>query len=604
MMWPGRSFYSKGFSSLFRLSPDMNSLVAIGTLAAWGYSVFALFAPQLLPISQLAVYFEAAGVIITLILLGRYLEARAKGRTGEAISKLVGLRAKTALVLRDAKWIEIPADSIVVGDQIQLRPGEVVPADATVMQGHSFIDESMVTGEPIPIEKKQGDDVVGGTINSTGSLTLEAVRIGDESTLAQIIRMVEDAQSTRLPIQDLINRVTRWFVPVIIGLAALSFLGWTVFGPDLNLQFALLAAVSVLIVACPCAMGLATPMSIMVGAGRGAQLGVLFRKGDALQQLQSIRTVVFDKTGTLSKGRPEVTNIQCDPSFDLANILSVAAGIEQVSEHPIAKAIVAKADQQGLTPAPAQNFQAFVGRGATAQVSDQHIEIGTARFMLEMGHDVGPFGAMAEEWALEGKTPVFMAVDHRVVAIFAIADDVKPEAKDTVERLHRHGLNVAMVTGDTDQTAQYVARQLGISTVVSQAKPGHKQAVLENMEGPIAFVGDGINDAPALAKADVGIAIGTGTDVAIEAADVVLMSGNLAKVVGAITVSKMTMRNIKQNLFWAFAYNALLIPVATGAFYPAFGWLLSPALAAGAMALSSVFVITNALRLRWVTISG
>lgn len=603
MIWPGRAFYTSGLRSLFHRAPDMNSLVAIGTLAAWGYSVVALFTPQMLPAGKSAVYFEAAGLIITLILLGRYLEAHAKGRTGEAISKLVGLRAKTALVLRDTIWVELPADSIIVGDQIQLRPGEVVPADAVVLSGHSFIDESMVTGEPMPLDKTQGDNVIGGTINGTGSLILKAVRIGEESTLAQIIRMVEDAQGTRLPIQDLINRVTLWFVPVIIGLAILSFVGWMIFEPTQNLQFALVAAVSVLIVACPCAMGLATPMSIMVGAGRAAQLGVLFRKGDALQQLQSVKTVVFDKTGTLTKGRPEVTDIECDASFDQAHILGLAAGIEQSSEHPIAKAFVAAAVEDGITPPAAENFQAFVGRGACALVSGEHIEVGSAHFMLELGHDVGHFGSIAEKWALQGKTPVFMAVNHQIAAIFAISDDVRPEAKDTVLRLQRLGLKVAMVSGDTDRTARYVAQKLGISTVISQASPGKKQSVLSDMEGPIAFVGDGINDAPALAKAEVGIAIGTGTDVAIEAADVVMMSENLNKVVSAITISHMTMRNIKQNLFWAFAYNAVLIPVAAGAFYPAFGWLLSPALAAGAMALSSVFVISNSLRLRWINSS-
>lgn len=601
MIWPGRSFYTSGLPNLFKGAPDMNALVAIGTLAAWGYSVTSLFAPSLLPVGNLAVYFEAAGVIITLILLGRFLEARAKGRTGDAIARLVGLRAKTALVLRDGVWVELDADDIQIGDEIQLRPGETVPADAVVLSGQSFINESMVTGEPMPVDKNTGAEVVGGTVNGTGSLTIQAARVGEASTLAQIIRMVEDAQGTRLPIQDLVNRVTLWFVPAVMALAMITLIAWLVFGPDPALQLALVASVSVLIVACPCAMGLATPTSIMVGAGRSAELGVLFRKGDALQQLQSIKTIVFDKTGTLTKGTPDVTEFKCRDGFEAALILALAAGLEQRSEHPIAKAIGAKAVGMGVAVPKAEGFQAFVGRGATAQVLGYEVEVGTAQFMLELGYDVGDFGLQAQVWASQGKTPVFMAVDHQLAAIFAISDDIKPEAKNIVAQLQNRGITVAMVTGDTDQTAQHVAQELGIMEVVSQATPASKKLVLTNMIGPVAFVGDGINDAPALAQADVGIAIGTGTDVAIEAADVVMMSGDLGTVLNAITISQMTMRNIKQNLFWAFAYNALLIPVAAGVFYPMFDVLLSPALAAGAMALSSVFVLSNALRLRWVS---
>ena len=600
MIWPGRSFYTLGLPNLFRGAPDMNALVAIGTLAAWGYSVVSLFAPNLLPMGNLAVYFEAAGVIITLILLGRFLEARAKGRTGDAIARLVGLRAKTAMVLRNDQWIEIAADQIQIGDEIQLRPGETVPADAVVLTGQNFIDESMVTGEPMPVDKGHGAEVIGGTVNGTGSLTIQAARVGEASTLAQIIRMVEDAQGTRLPIQDLVNRVTIWFVPAVMVLATITLIAWLIFGPTPALQFALITAVSVLIVACPCAMGLATPTSIMVGAGRSAELGVLFRKGDALQQLQSIKTIVFDKTGTLTKGTPVVTEFEHDAAFDRAHILTLIAGLEQRSEHPVAKAIVLRAVEEGVTIPKAADFQAFVGRGATANVLDHVIEVGTAHFMLEMGHEVGDFGAKAQGWALQGKTPVFMTIDHRVAAVFAVSDEIKPEAKAIVAQLQNKGISVAMVSGDRDETAQYVAKALGISNVVSEAKPAGKLEALATLAGPVAFVGDGINDAPALAKADVGIAIGTGTDVAIEAADVVMMSGDLSAVVNAVTISQMTMRNIKQNLFWAFAYNALLIPVAAGVFYPAFGLLLSPALAAGAMALSSVFVLSNALRLRWV----
>ena len=600
MIWPGRSFYILGLPNLFRGAPDMNALVAIGTLAAWGYSVVSLFAPSLLPMSNLAVYFEAAGVIITLILLGRFLEARAKGRTGDAIARLVGLRAKTAMVLRNEQWIEIAADQIQIGDEIQLRPGETVPADAVVLTGQSFIDESMVTGEPMPVDKGPNAEVIGGTVNGTGSLTIQSVRVGEASTLAQIIRMVEDAQGTRLPIQDWVNRVTLWFVPTVMVLATITLIGWLTFGPAPALQFALVTAVSVLIVACPCAMGLATPTSIMVGAGRSAELGVLFRKGDALQQLQSIKTIVFDKTGTLTKGTPVVTEFEHDAAFDRAHILILIAGLEQRSEHPVAKAIVLKAVEEGITIPKATDFQTFVGRGVTAMVLDHVIEVGTGHFMLEMGHQIGDFDAKAQRWAMQGKTPVFIAINHQVAAVFAVSDEIKPEARDIVAQLQNKGISVAMVSGDRDETAQYVAKALGISNVVSEAKPAGKLVALAAMTGPVAFVGDGINDAPALAKADVGIAIGTGTDVAIEAADVVMMSGNLSAVINAVTISQMTMHNIKQNLFWAFAYNALLIPVAAGVFYPAFGLLLSPALAAGAMALSSVFVLSNALRLRWV----
>ena len=467
-----------------------------------------------------------------------------------------------------------------------------------VIEGQSYIDESMVTGEPMPVSKSNRDQVIGGTVNGTGSLMLQAARVGEASTLAQIIRMVEDAQGTRLPIQDLVNRVTVWFVPAVIALALITLCAWLAFGPDPALQFALVAAVSVLIVACPCAMGLATPTSIMVGAGRSAELGVLFRKGDALQQLHLVNTIVFDKTGTLTKGVPTVTEFEYVQGNDAQALRALAAGLEQKSEHPIGKAIVADARAAGVTIPKAQDFQAFVGRGATARVLKQDVEIGTQAFMDELGHNVGQFGPIAQGWAAQGKTPVFMAVDHKVVGVLGVSDEIKREAKAVVARLKSLGKTVALVTGDTELTANFVAQELGIEEIVSEVKPAGKLAALEQMNGPIAFVGDGINDAPALAKADVGIAIGTGTDIAIEAADVVMMSGDLSAVLNGIEMSRRTMRNIKQNLFWAFAYNALLIPVAAGVFYPMFGVLLSPALAAGAMALSSVFVLTNALRLR------
>ncbi|WP_069300557.1 heavy metal translocating P-type ATPase [Neptunicoccus sediminis] len=604
MVWPGRVFYQKGFPALFKGAPDMNALVAVGSGAAWAFSTVALFAPALLPEGTRVVYFEAAAVIVTLILLGRSLEARAKGRTGEAIRKLMTLQAKTARVERNGAFVELPVEDIVAGDVLQVRPGEKIPVDGVVTQGSSFVDESMITGEPVPVEKTTRAKIVGGTVNGTGALTFKATHVGRDTMLAQIIRMVEDAQGAKLPIHDLVNRITLWFVPAVMAVALLTFLSWLVFGPSPTLGYALVAAVAVLIIACPCAMGLATPTSIMVGTGRAAELGVLFRQGDALQSLHDVKTVALDKTGTLTEGRPELTDLIVSDGFESAAVLRSVAALEASSEHPIAQAIVRKARLEGLELPPVVDFQSITGYGISGRVDDKSVLVGADRLMTRESVALEDAKTTGDGLGQEGKTPLYVAIDGQLAAVIAVSDPIKQGTPEAIAALHELGLQVAMITGDNQGTADAIARRLGIDTVVAEVLPEGKVTAIEHLsqaDGPVAFVGDGINDAPALARADVGIAIGTGTDVAIEAADVVLMSGDLAGVVNAINVSQRTMTNIRQNLFWAFSYNGLLIPVAAGVFYPLFGWLLSPALAAGAMALSSVFVLANALRLRWIT---
>ena len=598
---PGLRFFRKGVPALLRGTPDMNSLVTIGTSAAWAYSLVATFAPGLLPAGTHYVYYEAAAVIVTLILLGRYLEARAKGRTSEAIKRLVGLQAKTARVERNGEVVEVPLADVRRGDIVQVRPGEKVPVDGDVVEGSSWVDESMITGEPVPVAKTAGAEVVGGTINKTGAFSFRATKVGGDTLLAQIIRMVEQAQGSKLPIQALVDKVTGWFVPAVMAIAALTFLVWLLFGPDPALTFALVNAVAVLIIACPCAMGLATPTSIMVGTGRAAELGILFRKGEALQSLRDVEVVALDKTGTLTAGRPALTDLELAEGFDGDEVLALVAAVESRSEHPIAEAIVTAAGERGLAlPAP-QSFEAIPGFGVSAEVEGRRVEVGADRYMARLGHDVGTFGADAARLAGEGKTPLYAAVDGRLAAVIAVADPIKETTPEAIEALHRLGLRVAMITGDNRGTAEAVARRLGIDQVVPEVLPDGKVETIRSLQtggGKLAFVGDGINDAPALAAADVGLAIGTGTDIAIESADVVLMSGDLRGVVNAIALSKATIRNIRENLFWAFAYNIALIPVAAGILFPAYGLLLSPVFAAGAMALSSVFVLTNALRLK------
>jgi Cu+-exporting ATPase len=598
---PGLRFFKKGVPALLRGTPDMNSLVSLGTSAAWGYSVVATFLPGVLPPGTANVYFEAAAVIVTLILLGRFLEARAKGRTSEAIKRLVGLAPKTARVIRDGETVELPLDQVQTGDILLVRPGDKVPVDGEVVEGSSFVDESMITGEPLPVSKNEGAEVVGGTINKTGSFSFRATKVGADTALSQIIRMVEQAQGSKLPIQAMVDKVTAWFVPAVMAAALATFLVWLVFGPTPALTFALVNAVAVLIIACPCAMGLATPTSIMVGTGRAAEMGVLFRKGEALQTLRGAQVIALDKTGTLTKGKPELTDLATAEGFERAELLSLVAAVEIRSEHPIAEAIVDAARAEGLPVRQAEGFEATPGFGVKARVAGRTVEVGADRLMKKLGLDVAVFSSEAERLGDEGKSPLYAAVDGRLAAIIAVADPIKETTPEAIRALQELGLKVAMITGDNRRTAEAIAKRLGIDEVVAEVLPdGKVEAVKRLRKGDrtVAFVGDGINDAPALAEADVGLAIGTGTDVAIESADVVLMSGDLRGVSNAIALSKATIKNIRQNLFWAFAYNAALIPVAAGALYPVNGVLLSPVFAAGAMALSSVFVLGNALRLR------
>ncbi len=600
LAWPGRRFFVSGIPALLHGAPEMNALVALGSGAAWLYSTVATFFPGVLPEGTASLYFEAAAVIVTLILLGRLLEARAKGRTGAAISKLINLAPKTARVERHGAEADIPIDAVQVGDRIIVRPGERIPVDGTVVDGASFVDESMISGEPAPVAKKGGDEVVGGTINGTGSLVFRADKVGADTLLAEIVRMVQAAQGAKLPIQALVDRVTGWFVPAVMLAALATFVAWLVFGPAPALPLALVNAVAVLIIACPCAMGLATPVSIMVATGRAAELGLFFRKGDALQALREAHVVALDKTGTLTAGRPALTDLEPANDFDRAGVLRLVASAEQRSEHPSAKAIVAAAEADGIQLATPADFQALAGFGVSATVDGRTVAIGADRYMTTLGIDTSALAASAARLASEGKSPLFAAIDGRLAAMLAVADPIKPTTPAALAALRAAGRRIVMITGDNRTTAEAIARQIGVDEVVAEVLPDGKVAAVEKLKagGKVAFVGDGINDAPALAAADVGIAIGTGTDVAIESADVVLMSGDLQGVAKAIELSDATMRNIAQNLFWAFFYNIILIPVAAGALYPAFGLLLSPMLGAGAMALSSVFVVGNALRLR------
>ena len=598
---PGLRFYRKGLPALWHFAPDMNSLVVVGSTAAWAYSVVASFAPGLLPEGTANVYFEASSVIVTLILMGRYLEAKAKGRTSQAISRLVGLQAKSARVLRGAEVVEVMLEAVRLGDVIQIRPGDRLPVDGTVLTGTSYVDEAMISGEPVPALKEAGAAVTGGTINTTGAFTYRAEKVGADMMLSRIIRMVENAQGAKLPIQAVVDRVTAWFVPAVIAAAVLTFAVWLIWGPQPALSFALVNAVAVLIIACPCAMGLATPTSIMVGTGRAAELGVLFRNGEALQSLTAVSVVALDKTGTLTEGRPVLTDLIPAEGFSRAVVLALVAAAEAGSEHPVAAAIVTAAKAKSLVVVAATAFDAIPGFGIRATVGGQRVEVGAGRFMAQIGVDAAPLASAASALAARARTPLFAAIDGKLAALIAVADPVKSTTPAAIAALHKLGLKVAMITGDNRRTADAIAAELGIDEVVAEVLPEGKVAAIKALRQggrQVAFVGDGINDAPALAEADVGLAVGTGTDVAIETADVVLMGGDLTGVAKALGISQATMRNIRQNLFWAFAYNVALIPVAAGVLYPLNGPLLSPLLAAGAMAMSSVFVLSNALRLK------
>ncbi|MFD2648955.1 heavy metal translocating P-type ATPase [Devosia albogilva] len=596
---PGWRFFRIGVPALLRGAPEMNSLVALGAGAAWLYSTVVTFAPQLLPPGTRNVYFESAAVIVTLILVGRLLETLAKGRTGEAIQRLVRQQPRTARVERNGATADIDVSDVRVGDIIVVRPGEKIAVDGTVIDGEAHIDESMLSGEPLPVTKAAGASVTGGTINTSGSIRFRATRVGSDTVLAQIIRMVEDAQAGKLPIQQVVDRVTFWFVPAVILVALVTFAAWTIWGGSLS--YGLVNAVAVLIIACPCAMGLATPTAIMVGTGRAAELGVLFRRGEALQQLQQADMVAFDKTGTLTVGKPVLTDIILDGDFEHDEVLALVAAAESRSEHPIATAIVTAAEQAGLAIPPVERFESLPGRGIAATIAGRLVQVGSTRLLD--GLDLGDFRSTAEQVTQAGRTAVFVAIDGKPAAAIVVADVVKPRSAEAIAALHRLGVKTAMISGDDRRTAAAIARELGIDEVRAEVLPADKAEVvrgLRNNGRTVAYVGDGINDAPALAEADVGIAVGNGTDVAIESADVVLVGGDPRGVLDAITVSRATMRNIQENLFWAFGYNVLLIPVAAGLLYPAFGLLLSPMLAAGAMAASSVLVVGNAQRLRLV----
>lgn len=597
---PGLRFYRKGVPNLLRRTPDMNSLVVLGATAAFAYSAVATFSPRLLPHDANHVYFEAAAVIVTLVLTGRLFEAQAKGRTSQAIRRLMTLQAKTARVVRNGQEVEVPIIEVEVGDVIDVRPGERLAVDGEVIEGISFIDEAMITGEPVPLEKRLGDAVVGGTVNTTGALRFRATKVGGDTLLAQIVRMVEAAQGAKLPIQAMVDRITGWFVPVVIAAAMATFVVWLAFGPGPALSFALVNAVAVLIIACPCAMGLATPTSIMVGTGRAAELGILFRRGEALQALADVRVVAFDKTGTLTLGRPVLTDLVTAEGFTADEALRLAAAVERRSEHPIGRAIAAAANERGLAAAVIEGFEAVPGFGAQAHVEGRLVQVGADRFLARLGVSVGLFSTQSARLAAEAKTPVFLAIDGLPAAVLAVSDPIKPTTPAALAVLRTAGVKVAMITGDNAQTARAVAVALGIDDMVAEVLPDGKVNALHDLAaryGRVAFVGDGINDAPALAAAHVGVAMDAGTDIAIESADVVLMRGDLRGVATAVMLSRATLANIRQNLVWAFGYNVLLIPVAAGALYPALGWQLSPMIAAGAMALSSVSVLVNALRL-------
>jgi P-type Cu+ transporter len=604
--WP---FYSGAWRVLRHRATDMNTLIALGTSAAYFYSLAAILAPTffeaagLATAGELPLYFDSAATIITLLLLGRYLEARARSHTSDAIRTLVGLQPRLAHVRRADVELEIPIEQVVVGDVLNVRPGERVAVDGLVLDGRSAVDESMVTGESMPVGKAAGAEVIGGTLNGSGSLTFQATRVGRDTVLAQIVRLVQEAQGSKAPIQRLADTVTGYFVPAVLVVAALTFVVWLAFGPQPAFNLALLNTVAVLIIACPCALGLATPTSIMVGTGKGAENGILFRNAEALERLHGVATVVLDKTGTLTTGKPRVTDLVSAPDFpDDAAVLALVAGAERASEHPLGEAIVRYArDERGLKLPETSAFEATAGQGVRATVGERDIVVGRADFVGSRHEMPAALLSAAASFADGGKSPVFVAIDDRPVAVLAIADTLKPNSTAAVAELRRRGLDVVMLTGDNDATARAIARQLGIDRVLSDVRPDEKQAQIRRLQAggkSVAMVGDGINDAPALAQADVGVAIGTGTDVAIESATVTLMSGDLGALVTALDLSRATMRNIRQNLFWAFAYNVALIPIAAGVLYPITGTLLDPIFAAAAMAASSVTVVVNALRLR------
>ena len=612
VLWAGAPFFERGYRSLLTRNLNMFTLIALGTGAAYAYSVIATVWPGLFPASlqghdgSVPVYFEAAAVITVLVLLGQVLELKARESTGGAIRALLALAPKTARrIAANGTESEVPLDDVAIGERLRVRPGEKIPVDGKVLEGRSAVDELMVTGESMPVTKAVGDSVIGGTINQSGALIIEAERVGRDTMLARIVALVSEAQRSRAPIQRLADAVAGWFVPAVILTAIIAFCAWMIWGPEPRFSYALIAAVAVLIIACPCALGLATPMSIMVGVGRGAEAGVLIKNAEVLERLEKVDTLVVDKTGTLTEGRPAVTAVVPATGFDEATVLGLAASVERASEHPLAAAIVAAAERRKIALSATSDFDSPTGKGALGTVAGKRVALGNASFLKELGIDTRALAAEADKLRADGATAIFVGVDGKAAAVIAIADPVKASTQAALEALRADGIRIVMLTGDNRTTAQAIARRLGISEIEAEVLPDQKSAVIDKLrrEGRVvAMAGDGVNDAPALAAADVGIAMGTGTDVAIESAGVTLLKGDLQGIVRARKLSVATMSNIRQNLFFAFIYNAAGVPIAAGLLYPAFGILLSPIIAAAAMALSSVSVIANALRLRSVNL--
>ncbi|MSP13186.1 MAG: heavy metal translocating P-type ATPase [Chloroflexi bacterium] len=601
LFWSGGHFFSGAWAALKHRSANMNTLIALGTGAAWLYSTAAILLPALFPEGTSEPFYDVVAVVIALVVLGQALELRAKGRTSAAIKKLLGLQARTARVMREGQEVDIAVEEVLVGDTVIVRPGEKIPVDGIITDGYSAVDESMLTGESLPVSKHSGDEVIGATLNKTGSFRFRATKVGKDTALAQIVKMVQDAQNSKAPIARLADTISGYFVPVVMILAILTFIAWFDFGPQPQLVYALVTGVAVLIIACPCALGLATPMSLMVGVEKGAEYGILIRSGEALQTAQQIQTVVLDKTGTITKGKPELTDVLVTGSWQENELLRLAASVERSSEHPLAEAIVEGAKARGISLADPTSFEAIPGHGVIATVEGHQVILGNAKMMVREKVALGNLETKVTNLADNGKTPMYVAIDNQAAGVIAVADTVKEDSIEAIDALHKMGIEVVMMTGDNRRTAEAIARQVGIHRVLAEVLPedkAHNVQLLQAEGKKVAMVGDGINDAPALAQADVGMAIGTGTDVAIEASDITLIKGSLKGVVTAIEVSRATMNNIKQNLFGAFVYNALGIPVAMGVLYPFFGLLLSPLLAGAAMAFSSVTVVSNANRLR------